>query len=319
LAEAIAGFRRDLAARQLRRSTLRGYRVTLRQFAEFAASEGVTEVGAADSALVRSWRESWSCAASTAALRLKRIKSFFRFAAEAGWIAESPAGALRPPTPDARPTMPLTRDEFRSMLKAAAAMAKERALLLLLRYSGLAIRDAATLALASLDGPLLNLRRAKSGELVICSLPGPVIGALEGIARPDRKHYFWTGTSRAATAAKYWRKRLRAVAAAAEVENFTPHRLRDTFAVELLIAGVAIQDVSTLLGHSSVRTTERYYAPWDTARRDRLTAILEEVHAQDPLLRELEADSGAQKKAEAVTAAPADGPARHLQGAERVC
>jgi len=38
--------------------------------------------------------------------------------------------------------------------------------------------------------------------------------------------------------------------------------LRDTFAVELLLAGVPIDQVSILLGHASVKTTERHYAPF---------------------------------------------------------
>ena len=70
------------------------------------------------------------------------------------------------------------------------------------------------------------------------------------------------------------------------MKGFHPHRLRDTFAVELLLAGVLIQDVSALLGHSSVATTERYYAPWNSARRERLAAIVRKAHQQDPILLE---------------------------------
>lgn len=42
---------------------------------------------------------------------------------------------------------------------------------------------------------------------------------------------------------------------------FRSHRLRDTFAVELLLAGVAMQDISVILEHLSIQTTEWYYAP----------------------------------------------------------
>jgi len=40
------------------------------------------------------------------------------------------------------------------------------------------------------------------------------------------------------------------------------HRFRDTFAVELLLAGVPLERVSILLGHTSVKITEKHYAPW---------------------------------------------------------
>lgn len=43
----------------------------------------------------------------------------------------------------------------------------------------------------------------------------------------------------------------------AGVKHAHPHRFRDTFAVELLLAGVALDQVSILLGHSFVKITER--------------------------------------------------------------
>jgi len=47
---------------------------------------------------------------------------------------------------------------------------------------------------------------------------------------------------------------------------------RDTFAVELLLAGVPLNQVSLLLGHSSVKITERHYAPFCKARQEQLAA-----------------------------------------------
>ena len=50
------------------------------------------------------------------------------------------------------------------------------------------------------------------------------------------------------------------------------HRFRDTFSVELLLAGVPIERVAILLGHQSVRITEKHYAPWVRARQEQLEA-----------------------------------------------
>lgn len=69
-------------------------------------------------------------------------------------------------------------------------------------------------------------------------------------------------------------------------DGFHPHRPRNTFAVELLLAGVVIQQVSTLLGQSSVASTERYYAPWNLTRRAQLAAVVRKVHRRYPLLLE---------------------------------
>ena len=35
-----------------------------------------------------------------------------------------------------------------------------------------------------------------------------------------------------------------------------------------------MQDVSALLGHGSIKTTERHCAPWNRCRRERLAAIV---------------------------------------------
>jgi integrase len=50
------------------------------------------------------------------------------------------------------------------------------------------------------------------------------------------------------------------------------HRSRDTFAVGFLQAGVPMDRVSVLLGHSSIKVTEKHYSPWVRARQEQLEA-----------------------------------------------
>jgi hypothetical protein len=69
------------------------------------------------------------------------------------------------------------------------------------------------------------------------------------------------------------------------VKDGHPHRFRDTLAVELLVQGVPMDRVSILLGHSSVKITERHYAPWVLARQVQLEADLERVWKEDPLVQ----------------------------------
>jgi len=54
------------------------------------------------------------------------------------------------------------------------------------------------------------------------------------------------------------------------VQSGHAHRFRDTFATELLLAGVPLERVSILLGHSSIRITERHYSPWVRSRQEQL-------------------------------------------------
>jgi integrase len=56
--------------------------------------------------------------------------------------------------------------------------------------------------------------------------------------------------------------------------HMVSRRLRDTFACDLLSKGVPLHDVSKLLGHSSMVTTEKHYAPWIKGRQDRLASLV---------------------------------------------
>ena len=286
LQAACDAYLRDLEARDFRTSTLRNYKSLFRAWQAYANEQGLTELGNFDQTAMRAWRESWVCKPSTQVRLLQQLRAFFSHAVRAGWIDASPMAELKPPRSRSKPVMPLSRDEVASLIAAAsqAGKLKERALILLMRYSGLAIRDAVTLRRDAIDNQgILTLRRAKSGELVIVPLHYLAIEALEQISQPGQLHFFWTAKSQPETVTNYWRTRLNLVARIAGVKDFRTHRLRHTFAVELLKAKLPIKQVSTLLGHSSVITTERDYAQWDVSRRDQLVEIMEEVNACDPL------------------------------------
>lgn len=81
-------------------------------------------------------------------------------------------------------------------------------------------------------------------------------------------------------------KPCRAVARAAGVPDFRPHRLRDTFVVSLLTAGASMSDVCAVLGHLDVQAMERRYARW-YRRQDRLSRIIREARQLDPILLEV--------------------------------
>ena len=156
-----------------------------------------------------------------------------------------------------------------------------------MRYSGLSIGDAVGCRIDAINGDLLTLHRTKTGELVMVPLPKLVLESLHEIdCGFINTHYFWSGDNQLISAVKHWRTKLQKVARSAGLRKFRPHQLRDTFAVELLLAKVSIEEVSSLLGHSSVLTTERYYAPWNMARRDHLDShTVKEVNDSDSMLR----------------------------------
>ena len=270
IAEACSAFRdEELRFRNRAQGTIQGYETVFRSLSRWADANDLSVLEDLDERALRAWTQGWTCQPSTTRQRLVQMKKFFLFAVERGWVPRSPLATLRPPRSESAPTMPLTMPDM-------------RALLLLMRYSGLAIGDAVTLSREALVGTELTLRRAKTGELVVVDLPHMVVRAMLALRGPNPDFFWWSGRGRRVTSAKYWRVRLGGVAARAGIAGFHPHRLRDTFAVALLTAGVSIEDVSALLGHSSIQTTERHYAPWDRRRRDRLTRVVRAANRLDP-------------------------------------
>jgi integrase/recombinase XerD len=86
-----------------------------------------------------------------------------------------------------------------------------------------------------------------------------------------------------------WQHDLRQVFRAAKQPDGHPHQLRDTFAVNLLQRGVPLEDVSKLLGHESIKTTEKFYAKWVKARQDRLDDLVVGTWDDPPVAAEARA------------------------------
>ncbi len=149
-----------------------------------------------------------------------------------------------------------------------------RGLILLLRYSGLRIGDAVTLAKSRIVDGKLFLFTAKTGTPVYCPLPDDVVEALAGCPTDNDTYFFWSGSSKTKSVVGDWQRSLRKLFALAKIPDGHAHRFRDTFATELLLAGVPLDQVSVLLGHKSVKITEKHYAPWVRARQELLEAAV---------------------------------------------
>jgi integrase/recombinase XerD len=147
------------------------------------------------------------------------------------------------------------------------------------------IGDAVSLSTDRLKGDRLFLYTAKAGTPVNAVLPDPVVRAIAKMPKTGKTHFFWSGNGKVDSVASHWRKRLQHLFKLAKVPNAHAHRFRDTFATELLLAGIPIERVSILLGHQSVRITEKHYSPWVHARQAQLESDLKAAWKQDPLLK----------------------------------
>lgn len=284
---AIASFLNDAeTGRRLDESTLRKYRLMLRQLQEFAARKGFRYLKELDVQALRDFRDSWKVGPRTALKKIERVRAFFRFAVDNDWIEKNTAKLVRGPAniKDVQ-KHPFEPDEMERILRACERIDLQvgtneelLAFVLLLRYSGLRISDASLLSTDRVRGNDLFLYTQKSGTHVYVPLPPFLMDLLKRVPLRHGK-YFFTGPQslRMETVTDLWRRKLARVFRLASVPNGHPHRFRHTFAVELLKRGVPMEEVSVLLGHSSVRITERHYAAWVQARQDLLKAHVEKT------------------------------------------
>lgn len=291
--EAVRAYLADQAARKLSPPTLTPIRALFeRHFLPWCEAHCLTRLDAIRTPQLKEFRCTWECNARTARRRHERLRSFFAFCMSNGWLLANPTDGLKKPiAPRTVPTDYFNRREFQRILDATyeyeycgrdchARAARLRALVLLMRWSGLAIKDAVTLERARLDErDALFLRRAKTGTPVYVPLPPAVVSALRQLPSSNPAYFFWSGMGHPYNAISAYQRSLRKLFRIADLRHSDgtckpcrSHMFRDTFAVELLLAGVPIDQVSPLLGHRSVKMTEKHYLPWVKARQRQLTA-----------------------------------------------
>jgi site-specific recombinase XerD len=243
--------------------------------------------------MLTEWRASWTFNQDSGgpAVAWSVVKTFFRWAHAIDLIPSDISAKLTPLPIVRKQVQPLTRDEMERLLAATDQCGfkpriaeRVRVFILLQRWSGLACVDAATLprALLRADDNLTQVHRTKTDAEVFIPLPPAVAQMLRAHANDHADYFFWNPIrmQRPALVCQFgdW---LRSVFDKAGVKHgqqeMLSHRFRHTFAVELLLAGVKIEQVSKLLGHKTVRTTERYYSAWVKERQLKLEADVKQA------------------------------------------
>lgn len=186
---------------------------------------------------------------------MERLRAFYRFANESGWVAENFPKKLKNPKVSNPPTLPFTKDQMVAILAACPKYSGDvqrlRAFILLLRYSGMRIGDTATCARDRLNGRRLLLYMQKTSEPVFVVLPQFVVDALDSMTPIRERYFFWTGEGDRDTVAGNWRRTLRKIFKAAGVKGGHPHRFRGHVRGRLAACGG-----SARTGFDSARTRQ---------------------------------------------------------------
>jgi integrase/recombinase XerD len=302
---AIDAYLADASSRELAASTLFKLEgIFRRQFLSWTKQEGLIYLTQLTTAQLTRFRNDWKDGALAKKKKHERLIGFFFFCIRNGWIATNPAQIMGRVKAEPVPTDYFPREEFDRILDSTHVYqvkgyiecrnhgTRLRVLTQLMRWSGLRIQDAITLERSRLQGDNLLLYQAKTGMPVYVPLPADVAEALRTIPpgpKANPRYFFWSGNGDPRSAVKDWQRSFRKLFEIANIrkpdgtlKRCFPHMFRDTFAVEMLLAGVPLDQVSILLGHSSVKITEKHYSPWVKARQEQLEASVRKAWGQAP-------------------------------------
>jgi integrase len=227
-----------------------------------------------------------------------KIRCFLREAFRRGWIKEAIVERVRPVHGVYEQKEPYTDEEVQAILSQAellnggthgyAAHPKTfRLLLELMLATGMRVGDAVAFdprllvkgdTLWSYSFVPQKRERTRKPKVIEAYLTDSMVRKINECEWLSRKGPFWYGAGTDPTPlAQAVYERMQSIGARLGIADCRPHRLRDTFAVRRLLAGMQLEDVSRLLGHSSVKVTETYYAKWVASRKKRLERALAET------------------------------------------
>jgi hypothetical protein len=200
--QAYSRFLVHLESRRLKASTLRKHRLVQRQLNAFAKRSGISFLSELSLQFLDEFAASLNDAALSLCKKFERLRAAFRFWQDRKWVTENPASRLRSSRIASRPTMPFTREEMAQIIVACDQYLKRspssglananrmRALILLLRYSGMRISNAISLSTDRINGNRLFLYTQKTGVPVFAILPDFVAEFIGLNAAPERAVLF---------------------------------------------------------------------------------------------------------------------------------
>jgi site-specific recombinase XerD len=257
---------------------------------------------------LEAWRDGWNLGKTTTQKTQGRVVGFFDFCLRRNWIDKNIAlsmGRIRIKADDRKPTIALSDEQFDQLLAAVSKVngkttddqrKRLRSLILLQRWSGLAIRDAAKLERKQLEPDPENhgwhrlfVRRSKTGTPVFAALAGDIAKEILSAPNENQRYLFAANATEAGirSAVQRFTELYTKLDEVADLKNENgehiwvhSHILRDTYAVFLLEHGAPTEDVAALLGHSSIAVTEKHYLPWIESRARRMFGRVKAAYEQ---------------------------------------
>jgi integrase/recombinase XerC len=279
----VAGFAAYLEAERRPDQTRKAYAGDLASFQAWyvaTVKEELCDVGQATARALRQWQDDLqrgeAAAFRTINRRLSGVASFLKWAYYQGLIPRLVDPPKRIKGPRGKPRW-LTRKEKNALLDAVEhAPSRDRAVIVLLLNSGLRVSELSALKwpdvfLQERKGKL-RVRYGKGGKVREVQVNPDCRAALMLLGWETKRGtdgHVVVGERRGQLGPRGIQGLAERYGKAAGIEGFSAHKLRHTFAHDLLETGSDLVRVAAILGHSSLDTTRLYVEPSeDDLQRD---------------------------------------------------
>ncbi len=256
--------------------TIEAYLGDLRALVEWGRGEGleIDEVGQLDIAILRAYLAFLyrKLAPSSVGRKVSSIKSFYKFLSTRKMASENPAALLRAPKLPKKLPKFLTPDDAVGLMSIpdpdTARGRRDIAILELLYGAGLRVSELASLDLGHLDldeGTVRVLGKGRKERIVPLGRHARTSLARWLEARDSfgkegpRQDALFTNTSGVRLSVRSVQRLVkRMTSLLGTTGGVGPHALRHSYATHMLASGAGLREIQELLGHASLRTTQRY-------------------------------------------------------------
>jgi len=303
--EHIESYLRDQYRRNVRPSTMTNAVKGIESFMFFIQRRGKDHLDEMTRQDIEGWIEheqDRGMQASTVRMRLSVLKAFLRFLIEKDVLPSTLLGKrMMIKVPDALPRA-MDPDDVRQLVAALEGV-RERAMILILLRTGMRVGELLNTIVEDVNLKERRIEIYEAGKTRVgrvVYLSDDALKALKAwlMVREPHKTYLFYAQGKHRHSISYPAVRAMFVKclekAGLSQKGYTLHCLRHTCASELLNAGMRLECVQQLLGHSTIEMTRRYARLTDRTREEeyfRAMAIIErgEINGHYQLDRELSA------------------------------
>ena len=266
------------------------YAQNVRFFRDFCEQQNYVHVDQLRVETFDAYRQTRKISDMTWSKELQMLCGFCEFCFRRDWMRRNFAREVETPK-NIKPSEvePYTESEMVAIIQAAGRIGNEpyerlraRAMVLVMRYTALAIGDTYMLRRAQVRDHMLETRRTKTGKPVLLPVTDDLQEALNVTPLPrgadsDCTYFFYNGRSHQGNAIKRAVRTMGCVFRLSGVAGARTHRFRHTLATRMLEQGATYEDVAAVLGNSSL-IVEKHYAKWSKDRQARITRLFKAAH-----------------------------------------